>query len=56
MAVVDHNMHVFRKPAVTATGKPKYNKVYSKRSQNWRVQAIKEPQHIISGQRLQDES
>lgn len=36
-------MHVFRKAAVCTTGKLKYNKVYSKRSKNWRVQAVKEP-------------
>ena len=30
LAVIDHNTHVFRKAAVTAKGKQKYNKVYSK--------------------------
>ena len=43
LAAIDHNSHVHRKAAVTAEGKPKYNKVYSKRSQNWRVTAVKEP-------------
>ena len=36
-------MHVHRKAAVTAEGKPKYNKIYRTRSQNWRVTAVKEP-------------
>lgn len=42
MAVIDHNSHVFRKAAVTAKGKQKYNKVYSKRSKNWRIVTVKE--------------
>ncbi|CAB3982602.1 Hypothetical predicted protein [Paramuricea clavata] len=43
LAAIDHNAHVFRKAAVTASGKPKHNKVYSKRSKNWRVKVVKEP-------------
>jgi hypothetical protein len=43
LAAIDHNAHVFRKAAVTASGKPKHNKVYSKRSKNWRIEVVKEP-------------
>ncbi|CAB3998026.1 Hypothetical predicted protein, partial [Paramuricea clavata] len=42
LAAIDHNAHVFRKAAITASGKPKHNKVYSKRS-NWRIEVVKEP-------------
>jgi cystathionine beta-lyase family protein involved in aluminum resistance len=42
LAAIDHNNHVFRKAAVTAKGKVKYNKVYSKRSKNWRIVTVKE--------------
>ena len=28
---------------MTATGKLKYNKVYSKRSKNWKLETVKEP-------------
>ena len=40
---IDHNLHTFRKAAITDDGKPKYNKVYSKISRNWRITAVKEP-------------
>ena len=43
LAAIDHNAHLFRKAAVTKDGKPKYNKVYSKRSKNWRIDEVKEP-------------
>ena len=43
LAAIDHNTHVFRRAAVTATGKLKYNKVYSKRSKNWKLETVKEP-------------
>ena len=42
LAAIDNNAHAFRKPALTKSGKPKFNKVYSKRSKNWRVQPVKE--------------
>ena len=37
LAVLDHNFHLFRK---TIDGK--FKKLYSKRSGNWRVEAVKE--------------
>ena len=37
LAVLDHNFHLFRK---TVDGK--FQKLYSKRSGNWRVEAVKE--------------
>jgi hypothetical protein len=43
LAAIDHNTHVFRKNAVSATGKLKYNKVYSKRSKNHRIVPVKDP-------------
>ncbi|CAB4037439.1 Hypothetical predicted protein, partial [Paramuricea clavata] len=43
LAAIDHNSHTFRKAAITDDGKPKYNKVYSKRSRNWRITAVKDP-------------
>lgn len=43
LAAIDHNTHIFRKAAVSATGKLKYNKVYSKRSKNHRVVPVKDP-------------
>ena len=42
LAAIGHNSHAFRKAAVSASGKLKYNKVYSKRSKNWRIVNIKE--------------
>lgn len=42
LAAIDHNCHAFRKPALSEDGKLKYNKLYSKRSKNWRVQVVKE--------------
>ena len=42
LAAIENNAHAFRKPEHTKSGKPKFNKVYSKRSKNWRVQPIKE--------------
>lgn len=38
MAALDHNFHVFRK-----TLENQLKKIYSKRSGNWRVEAVKEP-------------
>jgi 23S rRNA A1618 N6-methylase RlmF len=37
---------MFRKAAVTKSGQPKYNKVYSKRSKNWRLDEVKEPKSL----------
>ena len=42
MAVIDHNSNLNRKPSLSSTGDLKYQKVYSKRSKNWRVQVVKE--------------
>ena len=38
LAALDHNFHVFRK-----TLEGQFKKIYSKRSGNWRVEAVKEP-------------
>lgn len=38
LAALDHNFHVFRKVIET-----QFKKVYSKRSGNWRAEAVKEP-------------
>ena len=43
LAAIDHNSYVFRKLAVSKSGQPKYSKVFSKRSKNWRVEVVKEP-------------
>lgn len=43
LAAIDHNSHAFRKPAFTKNGKPKKSKVFSKRSNNWRISTVKEP-------------
>ena len=43
LAAIDHNSHVFRKSAFSKSGQPKYSKVFSKRSKNWRVEVVKEP-------------
>ena len=43
LAAIDHHTHVFRKAAVSASDKLKYDKVYSKRSKNWKLETIKEP-------------
>ena len=37
LAVLDHNFHLFRKEI-----EGRYKKLYSKRSVNWRVEAVKE--------------
>ena len=37
LAVLDHNFHLFRKEV-----EGRYKKMYSKRSGNWRVEAVKE--------------
>ncbi|CAB4025600.1 Hypothetical predicted protein [Paramuricea clavata] len=42
LAAIDHNSHLFRQAALNRDGKKKYNKVYSKRSKNWRVTAVLE--------------
>ena len=42
MAAIDHNCHLHRKPLLTKDGKLKYNKVFSKRSNNWRISVVKE--------------
>ena len=42
LAAIDHNSHLFRRAALNRDGKKKYNKVYSKRSKNWRVTAVLE--------------
>jgi len=42
VAVIDHNNNLDRKPSLSSTGDPKYQKVYSKRSKSWRVQVVKE--------------
>ena len=42
LAAIDHNCHLHRKPLLTKDGKLKYNKVFSKRSNNWRVSVVKE--------------
>ena len=42
LAAIDHNSHLHRKPLVTKDGKIQYNKVFSKRSNNWRVSVVKE--------------
>ena len=44
LAAIDHNnSHTFRKAAFTKDGKPKKSKVFSKRSNNWRVTTVREP-------------
>ena len=42
LAAIDHNAHLHRKTLLTKDGNPKYNKVFSKRSSNWRVSVVKE--------------
>lgn len=42
LAAIDHNSHAFRKPALKKNGNPKYSKVYSKRSKNWKIEVVKE--------------
>ena len=42
VAVIDHNNNLDRNPSLSFTGNPMYQKVYSKRSKNWRVQVVKE--------------
>jgi len=42
LAAIDHNSHTFRKAAFTKDGKPKMSKVFSKRSNNWRVTTVRE--------------
>jgi hypothetical protein len=42
LAAIDHNCHLHRKALITKDGKLKYNKVFSKRSNNWRVSVVKE--------------
>jgi hypothetical protein len=42
LAAIDHNSHLFRRAALNKDGKKKYNKVYSKRSKNWRVTTVLE--------------
>ena len=43
LAAIDHNSHTFRKAAFTKDGKRKMSKVFSKRSNNWRVTTVREP-------------
>ena len=42
LAAIDHNAYLQRKPLLSKDWKLKYNKVFSKRSSNWRVSVIKE--------------
>ena len=42
VAVMDHNNNLNRKPSLSSSGDPKYQKVFSKRSKNWRVPVVKE--------------
>ena len=42
MAVLDHNNHLYRNIACTRDGKSLFKRVYSKRSGNWRAEAVKE--------------
>ena len=49
LAAIDHNSHLHRKPLVTKDGKIQYNKVFSKRSNNWRVSVVKEEKHMNFG-------
>ena len=42
LAAIDHNSHLHRKPLVTKDEKIQYNKVFSKRSNNWRISVVKE--------------
>ena len=41
LAVVDHNMHVFRPLATTAAGQVQYARKYSKRTKKWHAQPKK---------------
>ena len=42
MAAINHNCHLHRKALLSKDGKLKYNKVFSKRSNNWRISFVKE--------------
>ena len=42
LAAIDHNSHLHQRPLVTKDRKIQYNKVFSKRSNNWRVSVVKE--------------
>lgn len=56
LAAIDHNAHLFRKAAVTKDGKPKYNKVYSKRSsKTGGLMRLKNQKAMITGPHLQPE-
>ena len=41
LAAIDHNAHLHRKPLLSKEGNLKYNKVFSKRSKNFRVSVVK---------------
>jgi hypothetical protein len=41
-AAIDHNCHKFRQPELSKDGKKKYNKIYSKRSKNFRAMVVLE--------------
>ena len=43
LAAIDHNSHTFRKAAFIKDGNPKKSKVFSNRSNYWRVTAVREP-------------
>lgn len=43
LAVLDHNIHVFRPFAFTKAGKQRYDRKYSKRTKKWHVQPVKAP-------------
>ena len=42
LAAIDHKCHLHRKPFLTKDGELKYNKVFSKRLNNWRISIVKE--------------
>ena len=42
LAAIDHNFHLFRKPKVTADGKLQGHRKYSKRSQRYHAEIVKE--------------
>jgi hypothetical protein len=42
LAAIDHNCHNFRQPELSKDGQKKYNKVYSKRSKNFRAMVVLE--------------
>ena len=42
LAVLDHNVHLFRSDLEDSSGQVRYKKTFSKRSKNWRVEPVKE--------------